>query len=69
MAKRLQVIKVKDYGDPHVNRLAVVCAMFDKMEGPGEQKAALTFLCARMRNTLYKIGADYADRNRMVPSH
>ena len=41
--KRTQVIKVKDYGDIHVNRLAVVCDQFEKMED-WERGATLKFI-------------------------
>lgn len=43
MAKKpMQEIKVKDYGDEWVNRLAVVGSQLEKME-PAERAAALRF--------------------------
>lgn len=41
--KRTQTIKVKDYGDEYVNRLAVVLNQIGKME-PWERQAALQFV-------------------------
>lgn len=43
--KRLpqQVVKVKNYGDDWINRLAVVLATTEKME-PKERSAALAFM-------------------------
>ena len=45
MAKRLpqQMVKVKNYGDDWVNRLAVVLITMDQME-PEERLATLRFL-------------------------
>lgn len=45
MAKRLpqQVVKVKNYGDDWVNRLAVVLITMDKM-APDERSATLKYL-------------------------
>jgi hypothetical protein len=44
--KRIQIIKVKDYGDPWVNRLAVVAVIFAKME-PCERVATLEFMTSK----------------------
>lgn len=45
MVKRLpqQVIKVKNYGDDWINRLAVVMITMEKM-GPDERSACLKFM-------------------------
>ena len=43
MSRKLQKIGVRDYGDPWVNRLAVVDTTFSKME-PNERGAVLRWL-------------------------
>lgn len=41
--KKMQTIKVRDYGDDWVNRLAVVCEMVEKMD-ERERFATLAFV-------------------------
>lgn len=48
MTKRLQKIKVKDYGDSWVNRLAVVLVTFEKMEH-AERAATLDFVVSKYK--------------------
>lgn len=56
MAKRRrlpqQVIKVENYGDDWINRLAVVLDQFEKMSGSVEQGATLQFLMSKYRDVL-----------------
>ena len=54
MAKRLpqQVVKVKNYGNDWVNRLAVIGSQFEKMSGTKEQAAALRFLISKYEDAL-----------------
>jgi hypothetical protein len=50
MTKRIpQQIMVRDYGDEWVNRLAVVCNQFDKME-LAEQIATLRYVLHKYGN-------------------
>lgn len=49
MRKKLQHIKVKDYRDPWVNRLAVVEAMFQQM-GENERSAVLGWINSKYAN-------------------
>jgi hypothetical protein len=44
--KHVQVIKVKDYGDHWINRLAVILSTLAKME-PREREASLEFIVAK----------------------
>lgn len=44
--QRKQTIKVADYGIEEVNRLAVVCEMFEVMDD-NERRAALNYVTAR----------------------
>jgi hypothetical protein len=44
--KRVQVIKVKDYGDHWVNRLAIILETLAKME-PREREASLEFIASK----------------------
>lgn len=51
MAKRLkqQVIKVKNYGDASINRLAVVLVTLEKMDDR-ERNAAINFIVAKWQS-------------------
>ena len=44
--KRMHVVKVKDYGDDWINRLAVVMTTLAKME-PREREASLEFIVSK----------------------
>jgi hypothetical protein len=44
-----QVIKVKNYGDPRINRLAVVQDQFCKMENDKERRLALEWFMSKYR--------------------
>jgi hypothetical protein len=46
MPKRERIIKVKDYGDDWINRLAVVTTTFEKMSEE-ERGATLRFIRAK----------------------
>jgi hypothetical protein len=52
--KRLpqQIVKVKNYGNDWINRLAVVGDQFEKMEGSKEQAAALRFILSKYGDVL-----------------
>ena len=43
---RVQIIRVKDYGDDWVNRLALVLKAFEQME-PREREASLEFVVSK----------------------
>ena len=47
MGKRMQTIKVKDYDDDWINRLAVIGNRFEAMESEEERRAALDFFIAK----------------------
>ena len=52
--KRLpqQVVKVKNYGNDWISRLAVISDQFEKMEGAREQKAALEYIMSKYKDSL-----------------
>ena len=50
--KRLQIVKVKDYEDGWVNRLAVVLDQFRKMDSTRERGASLRFLIEKYQADL-----------------
>ena len=54
--KRIQIIKLKDYGDPWINRLAIVCDQFKKMDSAAEKSATLRFLVDKYRDVLLSEG-------------
>lgn len=49
MAKKLQKIKVMDYGDDWLNRLAVILVTLSKM-GDRERRATLAFVVGRYQD-------------------
>ena len=47
MAKKMQTVKVRDYGDAAVNRLAVICDQIAKMPNDREREASLKFVMSK----------------------
>ena len=52
--KRLpqQIVKVRNYGNGWINRLAVIGDQFEKMEGAKEQGAALRYVLSKYGDVL-----------------
>ena len=52
MPKKMQIVRIPDYGDDWINRLALVGYAFDAMEDDKERAATLTFYLQKYRRAL-----------------